>query len=70
MEFGGKGDGIEPAPKEWVGKNQAKRKGYAGSSPGSVEKLREGRQMLALNAAMEGEKGELENAPWLVELEL
>ena len=70
LEFGGKGDVIVPAAKEWVGKSQAKKKGYASLPPGSVERLREGRQTLAVNAAMEGEKGALENTPWLVELDL
>lgn len=70
LEFGGKGDGIVPAVKERIGQNQAKEKVYASLPPGSVEKLSEGRQTLAVNAAIEGEKGVLENAPWLVELEL
>jgi hypothetical protein len=70
LEFSEKGDEIVPAAKEWVGKNQAKKKGYAGLPPGSVEKLRDGRQTLAVNAATEGEKGVLENASWLVELAL
>lgn len=69
LEFGGEGDGIVLAAKEWVGKNQAKKKGYTGLPSGSVEKLREARQTLAINAVMEGEKGVLGNAPWLVELE-
>lgn len=72
---GGKGDGgdvdsIVPLAKEWVGKNQAKRRGYASSPPGSVEEWRRGGQTLVVNAAMQGEDGVLENVPWLVEMDL
>jgi hypothetical protein len=63
-------DSIVPLTKEWVGKNQAKKKGYASLPPGSMEAFREGRQTLCVNAAMEGEQGVLENAPWLVDLDL
>lgn len=63
-------DGIVPLAKEWVGKNQARRKGFASLPPGSVESFRGKRQTLAVNAAMEGEEGVLENAPWIVELDL
>lgn len=63
-------DPIIPLAKEWVGKNQAKRKGHASLPPGSLEAYRKGKQTLAVNAAMEGEEGILENVPWLVELEL
>lgn len=65
-----KGDGIVALAKEWEGRNQAKKKGYSSLPPGSMESFREGMQTLAVNAAMEGEKGVLEIAPWLVELEL
>lgn len=65
-----KEDGVVPLAKEWVGRNQAKKKGYSSLPPGSMESFREGMQTLAINAAMEGEKGMLENAPWLVELQL
>lgn len=63
-------DAIIPLAKEWVGKNQAKKKGYASLPPGSLESFCRERQTLAVNAAMEGEKGVLENAPWVVELDL
>lgn len=63
-------DPIVPLAKEWVGKNQAKKKGFASLPPRSMESFREGTQTLAVNAAMEGEKGVLENAPWVVDLEL
>lgn len=70
LEFGKGEDGIVPLAKEWVGKNQAKKKGFASLPPGSVEGFRGGGQTLAVNAAMEGEKGVLENAPWIVDLDL
>lgn len=63
-------DSIVEVPKEWVGKVQARKKGYASLPPGSVERFREGGQTLAVNASMEGEKGVVENVPWLVELDL
>jgi predicted MPP superfamily phosphohydrolase len=63
-------DTIMPLPKEWVGKNQAKRKGFASIPPGSHEDLRASKQTLCVNAAMEGKKGLLENAPWVVDLDL
>ncbi|KAF9699219.1 hypothetical protein EKO04_002754 [Ascochyta lentis] len=64
-------DGIVPLPREWVGRNQARRKGFACLPPGSVEAFRRGGQTLAVNAALEGsEEGVLENVPWVVELEL
>jgi predicted MPP superfamily phosphohydrolase len=63
-------DTIMPLPKEWVGKNQAKKKGFASIPPGSLEDFRASKQTLCVNAAMEGEKGLLENAPWVVDLDL
>jgi hypothetical protein len=62
------GDSIIPLPKEWIGKNQAKRKGFASLPPGSSSAFQEGGQTLCINAAMEGEQGILENAPWVVDL--
>ena len=56
-------DSTVPLTKEWVGKNQAKKRGYASLPPGSMESYREGRQILCVNAAMEGDQGVLENAP-------
>ncbi|KAF1841487.1 Metallophos-domain-containing protein [Cucurbitaria berberidis CBS 394.84] len=61
---------IIPIAKEWVGKNQAKKKGFASLPPGSLEVFRKGNQTLCINAAMEGEDGQLENAPWVVDLDL
>lgn len=63
-------DSIIPLAKEWVGKNQAKRKGFASLSPGSLEDFLGGKQTLCINAAMEGDAGVLENTPWVVDLEL
>jgi hypothetical protein len=63
-------DTIIPLPKEWVGKNQAKKKGFASIPPSSLEHFRASKQTLCVNAAMEGEKGLLENAPWVVDLAL
>tara|TARA_R110002003_G_scaffold73_4_gene6833 strand:+ start:30419 stop:31231 length:813 start_codon:yes stop_codon:yes gene_type:complete len=63
-------DSIVPLNKEFVGKNQSKKKGYAGLPPGSLEAFRTKKQTLCLNAAMEGKEGELENAPWVVDLYL
>lgn len=67
---GGESDTIIPLTKEWVGKNQAKRKGFSCLPPGSMEEYRDGKQTLCINAAMEGEDGLLENAPWVVDLDL
>lgn len=61
-------DSMLPLVKEWVGKNQAKRNGFASLPPGSLEEFRKGGQTLCINAAMEGAKGVLENAPWVVDL--
>lgn len=63
-------DTIKPMQREFVGKNQAARKGYAILPPGSEEDFHRSKQTLCINAAMEGEKGVLENAPWLVQLDL
>ncbi|KAI8938114.1 hypothetical protein NX059_005781 [Plenodomus lindquistii] len=76
IEFGGEvsvkdeSDSIIPLAKEWVGKNQAKRKGFASLPPGSLDDYRSSKQTLCINAAIEGAKGQLENAPWVVDLEL
>jgi predicted MPP superfamily phosphohydrolase len=61
-------DTINPLQKEWVGKNQAAKKGYASLPPSSADEFRQSKQTLCINAAMEGEEGTLENAPWFVEL--
>jgi predicted phosphodiesterase len=63
-------DSIRPLQKEWVGKNQATKKGFASLPPGSVDAFRQRKQTICINAAMVGKEGILENAPWLVELNL
>jgi hypothetical protein len=63
-------DIVQPLQKEWVGKNQAAKKGYASLPPGSLDGFAQGKQTLCINAAMEGDEGTLENAPWFVELDL
>ncbi|KAL5421445.1 hypothetical protein PMIN04_005604 [Paraphaeosphaeria minitans] len=58
-------------PQEWVGKNQAKRKGHANLPPGSAEKFRNNAQeTLMVNAVIMDDDDQPENAPWLVELDL
>jgi predicted phosphodiesterase len=67
-------DDFEPITsvfKDWVGSNQARRKGFRCLPPSSVEQLYDNKQQtLCINAAMEGRKGELEHPPWLVTLDL
>lgn len=63
-------DSIIPIGKEFVGPTQAKKKGYSSLPPGANEDFQASKQTLCINAAMEGEKGILENAPWLVDLNL
>jgi predicted phosphodiesterase len=63
-------DSIIPLAKEWVGKNQAKKKGFPSLPPDSLKEFSTKKQTLCVNAAMEGEKGVLENAPWVVDLGL
>ena len=64
-------DCINVLPKEWVGKNQAKRKGYACLPPNSADEFRKSKaQTLVVNAAIMDEDNEPGNAPWMVELEL
>lgn len=62
-------DTIRTLQKEWVGKNQAAKKGYACLPPGSEEDFLQSKQTLCINAAIEDENGTLENAPWLVRLD-
>lgn len=62
-------DGIELLPKEFVGKNSSKRRGYATLSPSAAMDFKDdGTQCLLVNASILGDE-EL-NAPWMVELEL
>ncbi|KAF1958808.1 hypothetical protein CC80DRAFT_468558 [Byssothecium circinans] len=66
-------DGIKPLPQEFVGKNQARRKGFSSLSPGAKESFlgqRERRQTLMVNAAVMDSENEPGNMPWLVELDL
>ncbi|KAJ4293213.1 hypothetical protein N0V90_008495 [Kalmusia sp. IMI 367209] len=72
MKTSGEGEDCMVAlPKEWVGKNQAKRKGYASLPPGSVEAFKKDeRQTLIINAATMDGNNEPTNAPWMVELDL
>ena len=65
-----KEDPVVPSTKEWVGKNQAKMRGYAALPPDSLEEFCKEEQTLAVNAATEGEKSVLENALWVVDLDL
>ncbi|KAF2440760.1 Metallo-dependent phosphatase [Karstenula rhodostoma CBS 690.94] len=71
----GEGDGMVLPPQEWVGKNQAKRKGYACLGPGVAEAFRKnrngkGKGTLMINAAIVDGNNKPENMPWLVELDL
>ena len=69
-------DPIVPIAKEWVGKNQAKRKGYAAIPPGSTEEWnnswKDGKigQTLCLNAAISDDEGRVGNWPWVVCMDL
>jgi hypothetical protein len=63
-------DDIRLMPKEWVGKNQAKRKGYASIPPARAEEMQTRHCTLAVNAALMDEESEPVNQPWLVELKL
>ncbi|CAE7205591.1 hypothetical protein CFE70_008680 [Pyrenophora teres f. teres 0-1] len=57
--------------KDWVGENQALRKGFRSLAPNAAEEFQNNRQQtLCINAAMEGEEGVLEHPPWLVKLHL
>ncbi|KAH7079225.1 Metallo-dependent phosphatase-like protein [Paraphoma chrysanthemicola] len=58
-------DMIVPLAKEFVGKNQSKKKGYASLPAGSLEAFRTSKQTLCVNAAMEATDGVLDNAPWV-----
>ncbi|OJD35491.1 ser thr protein phosphatase family protein [Diplodia corticola] len=63
-------DGMVCLPEEFVGRNRARRKGYAEISPGSREEMRKEGQTLMVNAAVRDGEGRARNAPWLVEVEL
>ncbi|KAH7065558.1 Metallo-dependent phosphatase-like protein [Macrophomina phaseolina] len=61
---------CEPQLKEFVGRNQARRKGYASLSPGSDAAWKEDRQTLMVNAAVMDDQEKATNVPWVVEMEL
>jgi hypothetical protein len=63
-------DLIVPLNKEFIGENQSKKRGYASLPLGSLEAFRTKKQTLCINTAMEGKDGGLENAPWVVDLNL
>ena len=63
-------DNINALPKEWVGKNQAKKKGFASISPGAAETFKEGKQTLVVNAAIMDCNNLPPNMPWVVDLDL
>ncbi|KAL1612702.1 hypothetical protein SLS60_000931 [Paraconiothyrium brasiliense] len=63
-------DRMDLLTQEWVGKNQARRKGYASLPPNSAEAFKKNKEeTLMVNAAIMGEN-DPENMPWLVELDL
>jgi hypothetical protein len=63
-------DAIVALPKDFIGKNGAKRKGYASLPPGAVETFQAKKQSLMINAAIIDENHEPGNMPWIVDLEL
>jgi len=64
-------DCISSLPKEWVGKNQARKKGYAYLPPNSADAFREHKgQTLIVNAAIMDDEDQPANAPWIIELEI
>ncbi|KAF2709775.1 Metallo-dependent phosphatase, partial [Pleomassaria siparia CBS 279.74] len=67
---GKESDGIILLPKDFIGKNQAKRKGYASLPPGVAEAFRSKKQTIMVNAAIIDEFYEPGNAPWIVDLDL
>ncbi|KAF2738470.1 hypothetical protein EJ04DRAFT_560766 [Polyplosphaeria fusca] len=71
IKYESKGDIICAFSREWVGRNQAKKKGYACLPPNSAQSFRDDRgQTLMVNAAMAGHEEDMGNMPWLVELGL
>lgn len=64
------GDEFVTMSKEWIGKNQARKKGYSALPPGSVKAMKESRQTLLVNAAIMDGTNEPNNMPWVVDLEL
>ncbi|RMZ72940.1 metallophosphoesterase domain-containing 2 [Pyrenophora seminiperda CCB06] len=72
LGLGRDGDSVESLVlMDWVGENQALKKGFRSLSPGAAKDFLCNRQQtLCINAAMEGEEGKLEHPPWLVTLHL
>ncbi|KAF7444797.1 hypothetical protein A1F94_010803 [Pyrenophora tritici-repentis] len=70
-ELGVEAGSTSPILKDWVGENQALRRGFRSLAPNAAEGFRNNKQQtLCINAAMEGEEGVLEHPPWLVKLHL
>ena len=64
-------DQMRMLPPEFVGRNQAKRKGFATLNPRSgMDFMNSKSQTLFVNAAIQNCNGVFENAPWVVDLEL
>jgi hypothetical protein len=61
---------IVALAKDFIGKNGAKRKGYASLPPGVVETFQAKSQSLMVNAAILDETHKPDNMPWVVDLEL
>lgn len=57
-------------PEDFVGKNSSRKRGYASLGPAVYEQLKAGEQTLFVNAAVGNDEGEMENVPWVVDLEL
>jgi predicted phosphodiesterase len=64
---GNEDEHIELLPHEFVGRNQARKKGFANLPPASADALA-GNQTLMVNAAIVDTNMEATNAPWRVEL--
>ena len=63
-------DAIVALPKDFIGKNGAKRKGYVSLPPGVAETFQTKKQSLMVNAAIIDESHKPGNMPWIVDLEL
>jgi hypothetical protein len=63
-------DGILTFPVEYVGQNQARKRGYASLSPSSAEAFACGDETLFVNCAIMNAIREPTNAPWVVTLSL
>lgn len=63
-------DDFELLPQEYVGSNEARRRGHSKLSPASAEAFALGKQTLFINAAIANHRGKPRQVPWLVELDL